>query len=93
MTFYFVAAAVVVVGVAIGWGAMVAARRSADDPEQAVHRQRIIQRVALVIIAALLIFDAVDTPKHRYVNLVLVALMAGGIAYDWFKARKASAAK
>lgn len=33
----------------------------------------------LAIVATLLVFDAIDTSKHRYFNLAFVALMAGDI--------------
>jgi len=29
----------------------------------------------------ILIFDAIDTPKHRYINIAIVAIMVGAIAF------------
>jgi hypothetical protein len=35
----------------------------------------------------ILIFDAIDTPEHRYINIAIVAIMVGAIAFDWLRAR------
>jgi hypothetical protein len=82
MTFYVIVVAAVAVGLIVGAGAMVIARRSAQTHDQAVRRQRMVQAVVLVMLAALLIFDAIDTERHRYFNFALVALMVGGVAFD-----------
>jgi non-ribosomal peptide synthetase component E (peptide arylation enzyme) len=88
VTFYVIVVAAIAAGLTIGAGTMVIARRSAPTHEQAVRRQRIVQAVALVVVAAMLIFDAVDTPRHRYFDLAIVAIMAAGVAFDWFRARR-----
>jgi hypothetical protein len=53
-----------------------------------VRRQRIVQYCFIVLVGALLIFDAVETERHRYVNLAIVAIMVGGVAFDWIRARR-----
>lgn len=78
----------VLVGLGIGAGSMVAARRTARTREQAVRRLRIVQWCCLGIVVAVLTFDAVDTPRHRYLNLALVALAAAGILFDWLRGRR-----
>ena len=35
-----------------------------------------------------LLIDAIDTKRHRYVNLGVVAIMVGGVAFDWIRARR-----
>jgi len=87
MTVYLLVAAVVAVGVAMGGGLMVAARRGAQTHEQSVRRQRIIVAFVLVTLAAILVFDAVETQSHRVVNLVLLALIVLGVSFDVAKAR------
>jgi hypothetical protein len=42
----------------------------------------------MVLGAALLTFDADETERHRYVNLAVVALMVGGVAFDWIRGRR-----
>jgi hypothetical protein len=44
-----------------------------------------LEAIGLVLGAALLIFDAIGTPRHRYVNLAEVAIMVGGVAFDRFR--------
>ena len=88
MTVYIVAVAAVAAGLAIGVGLMVAARRTATSRDQAVRRQRIVQECVIAVIAALLIFDAFDTPHHRWFNVVVVALLAGGVGFDWLQRRR-----
>lgn len=85
MTFFVIAA--VAVGTIIGVGSMVLARRSAQTHEQSIRRQRIVQRCVLVMLAAILIFDAIDNEKHRYLNSAVVALMFGGVIFDWLRGR------
>ena len=41
-----------------------------------------------VLGATLLIIDAINTPRHVYVNLAAVAIMIGGVAFDWFRSRR-----
>lgn len=38
--------------------------------------------------ATLLIIDAIDAKRHRYVNLAVVAIMVGGVAFDWLRSRR-----
>jgi hypothetical protein len=42
----------------------------------------------MVLGAALLLIDAIDTKRHRYVNLAVLAIMIGGVAFDWFRSRR-----
>lgn len=45
--------------------------------------------LAVVVLGAtLLIIDAVDTKRHRYVILAVIAIMIGGVAFDWIRARR-----
>jgi hypothetical protein len=45
--------------------------------------------LAVVVLgAALLIIDAINTPRHRYVNLAVLAIMIGGLAFDWIRGRR-----
>jgi hypothetical protein len=41
-----------------------------------------------VLGATLLIIDAINTPRHVYVNLAAVAIVIGGVAFDWFRSRR-----
>jgi archaellum biogenesis protein FlaJ (TadC family) len=79
---------VVAVGLAIGAGSMLAARRSSQTDEQSARRRRIVQACFLALVVAILIFDAIDTPKHRYINLAVVAIAVGGLVFDWFRGRR-----
>jgi hypothetical protein len=81
--------ALLLVGLVIGAGAMIIARRTADSREQAVSRQKTIQYVALVLVAAVLLVDAVSTPRHRWLDAVFLVLMACGVAFDWIRGRRA----
>jgi len=84
----FYALVVVGFGLAIGAGSMFAARRSAHTDEQSVRRQRIVQYCFLALVLALLIYDAIDTPKHRYINLAIAAIAFGALVFDWLKGRR-----
>jgi hypothetical protein len=42
----------------------------------------------LVIVGAFLIFNAIDTTKYRYINIAIVAIMVGGVVFDWVRARR-----
>jgi hypothetical protein len=66
-----------VAGLVIGRTAVTVAGRAAN-PEQAVRRRYAVLPAFMVLGAALLIFDAIDTNRHRYVNLAVVAIMIGG---------------
>jgi 4-amino-4-deoxy-L-arabinose transferase-like glycosyltransferase len=79
---------VVAFGLAIGGGLMFAARRSAQTDEQSVRRQRIVQYCFLALVLALLIFDAIDTPKHRYVNLAFATIAVGALVFDRLRGRR-----
>jgi hypothetical protein len=35
----------------------------------------------------ILMFDAIDTPKHRYINIAIVAIMVWRDCLDWLRAR------
>jgi phosphatidylserine synthase len=85
---YAIAIAAVAAGFAIGAGAMVITRRSGQTRDQSIQRQRTVLYCALVVVAAVLIYDAIDTEKHRYLNLALLAIMVGGVAFDWVRARR-----
>ena len=84
----FYALVVVGFGLAIGAVSMSAARRSAHTDEQSVRRQRIVQYCFLALIVAILIYDAIDTPKHRYINLAIAAIAFGGLVFDWLRGRR-----
>jgi len=89
MTIYLaLGLAAAVAGLVIGRTAVGAARRGAANPEQAVRRRYAVLLAFIVLGAALLIFDAVETERHRYVNLAVVAIMVGGVAFDWIRARR-----
>jgi len=90
MSLYILEIALLLVGLVVGAGAMIVARRTADSREQAVSRQKTIQYVALTLIAAVLIVDAVDTPRHRWLDAVVLVLMACGVAFDWIRGRRAT---
>ncbi|MBV9318654.1 MAG: hypothetical protein JOZ23_01265 [Mycobacterium sp.] len=85
---YAIAIAAVAAGFTIGAGAMVIARRSGQTRDQSIQRQRIVLYCALVVVAAVLVYDAIDTEKHRYLNLALLAILVGGVAFDWVRARR-----
>jgi hypothetical protein len=71
MTIYLVLGlAAAVIGLVIGRTAVGAARRGAANPEQAVRQRYAVLLAFMVLGAALLTFDAVETGRHRYVNLV-----------------------
>ncbi|WP_062895990.1 hypothetical protein [Mycobacterium avium] len=78
----------VLVGLGIGAGSMISTRRRAQTGEQAVRRQRLIQACLLGILAALLLFDAMDTPRHRYLNLALVAIAVTALLDEWLQGRR-----
>jgi len=88
MMIYVIVIAAVAGGLAIGAGSMIVARRSGQTHEQSVRRQRAVQYFLLVLVSALLIVDAIDTKRHRYFNLAVVAIMIGGVAFDWLRSRK-----
>jgi hypothetical protein len=89
MTIYLaLGLAAAVIGLVIGRTAVGAARRGAANPEQAVRRRYAVLLAFMVLGAALLTFDAVETERHRYVNLAVVALMVGGVAFDWIRGRR-----
>jgi hypothetical protein len=79
---------VVTFGLAIGARSMLAARLSAHTDEQSVRRQRIVQYCFLALVLALLIFDAIDTPKHRYINLAFATIAIGVLVVDWLRGRR-----
>jgi uncharacterized membrane protein YgdD (TMEM256/DUF423 family) len=85
---YVIVIAAVVAGLLIGAGAMIVGRRSGQTHEQSVQRQRIVQYFFVVFVAVILSFDAIDTPRHRWLNAVVLALMAGGLVFDRIKARR-----
>ncbi|MGO9032011.1 hypothetical protein [Mycobacterium sp.] len=89
MTIYLaLGIAAAVAGLIIGRTAVGAAGRGAANPEQAARRRYAVLLAVLVLGAALLIIDAVETERHRYVNLAVVAIMIGGVAFDWFRSRR-----
>jgi hypothetical protein len=80
--------AAAVAGLIIGRTAVGAAGRGAANPEQAARRRYAVLLAVVVLGATLLIIDAINTPRHRYVNLVVLAIMVGGVAFDWIRARQ-----
>jgi F0F1-type ATP synthase membrane subunit c/vacuolar-type H+-ATPase subunit K len=89
MTIYLaLGLAAAVAGLIIGRTAVGAAGRSAANPEQAARRRYAVLLAVVVLGAALLIIDAINTPRHRYVNLAVLAIMIGGLAFDWFRSRR-----
>lgn len=81
----------VAVGLALGGGSMAVVRRTAPTRERALRRQRIVQYCILGFLAAALAFDAIDTPRHRWLNAVVLVLMACGVTFDWVRGRRAKA--
>jgi MFS superfamily sulfate permease-like transporter len=89
MTIYLaLGIAAAVAGLIIGRTAVGAAGRSAANPEQAARRRYAVLLAVVVLGATLLIIDAINTPRHRYINLAVVAIMIGGVAFDWFRSRR-----
>ena len=89
MTIYLaLGLAAAVAGLIIGRTAVGAAGRRAANPEQAARRRYAVLLAVVVLGATLLIIDAVDTKRHRYVNLAVIAIMIGGVAFDWIRARR-----
>jgi uncharacterized membrane protein YobD (UPF0266 family) len=80
--------AAVAVGLAIGAGAMIVARRTAATREQAVRRQHIIQYAILALLAAIFIYQTVGSEHGRLIYLALVAVIVCGVAFDWVRARR-----
>ena len=80
--------AAAVAGLVIGRTAVGVAGRGAANPEQAARRRYAVLLAVMVLGTALLIFDAIDTKRHRYVNLAVVAIMIGGVAFDWLRSRR-----
>jgi len=87
MNLLVVAIAVAALGLAIGVGLMRAVRRSAKSTEESVRKQRIIQGCALVVVAAILIFEAFHSPSHRWFNVALLGVMAAGVTFDVVRVR------
>lgn len=58
-------------------GSMLAPHRSAHTDGQSLRRQRIVQYCFLALVVALLIFDAIDTPMHRYINVAFATIAVG----------------
>ena len=89
MTIYLaLGIAAAVAGLIIGRTAVGAAGRSAANPEQAARRRYAVLLAVVVLGATLLIIDAIDTKRHRYVNLAVIAIMIGGVTFDWFRSRR-----
>jgi F0F1-type ATP synthase membrane subunit c/vacuolar-type H+-ATPase subunit K len=89
MTIYLVLGlAAAVAGLIIGRTAVGAAGRGAANPEQAARRRYAVLLAVMVLGAALLLIDAIDTKRHRYINLGVVAIMIAGVAFDWIRARR-----
>jgi len=89
MTIYLaLGLAAAVAGLIIGRTAVGAAGRGAANPEQAARRRYAVLLAVMVLGAALLLIDAIDTKRHRYINLGVVAIMIAGVAVDWIRARR-----
>ena len=89
MTIYLaLGLAAAVAGLVIGRTAVGVAGRGAANPEQAARRRYGVLLAVMVLGAALLIIDAIDTKRHRYVNLAVVAIMVGGVAFDWLRSQR-----
>lgn len=79
--------AVAGLGLLIGLAIRSGVQRGAQDGQRA-QRLRTAQYCSLIVVAVLLIYDAIDTPRHRYFNIAVVAIMAAGVAFDWVRARR-----
>jgi F0F1-type ATP synthase membrane subunit c/vacuolar-type H+-ATPase subunit K len=89
MTIYLaLGLAAAVAGLIIGRTAVGAAGRGAANPEQAARRRYAVLLAVMVLGAALLLIDAIDTKRHRYINLGVVAIMIAGVAFDWIRAQR-----
>jgi hypothetical protein len=89
MTIYLaLGTAAAVAGLIIGRTAVGAAGRGAANPEQATRRRYAVVLAVMVLGAALLLIDAIETERHRYLNLAVVAIMVAGVAFDWFRRQR-----
>jgi F0F1-type ATP synthase membrane subunit c/vacuolar-type H+-ATPase subunit K len=79
--------AAAVAGLVIGRTAVGVAGRSAATPEQEARRRYGVLLAVMVLGAALLIIVANDT-EAPYVNLAVLAIMVGGVAFDWLRSRR-----
>jgi MFS superfamily sulfate permease-like transporter len=79
MTIYLaLGIAAAVAGLLIGRTAVGAAGRGAANPKQAARRRYAVVLAVMALGAALLIIDAIETERHRYLNLAVVAIMVAG---------------
>jgi hypothetical protein len=89
MNYLALGIAVAVVGVVLGRTAVNAGGRSTTSTEeQAVRRRRAVTVALLAIGAAILIFDAVQTDRHRWLNVAVVVVMISAVVFDWIRARR-----
>ena len=80
---------VTLIGAIIGRVAVTSAQRSSAGPESAGRRRYGVLLTFIVIGIALLLFDAVQTERHRWLNIAVVVIMIGGVAFDWIRSRRA----
>lgn len=88
MNYLALGLAAAVIGLVIGRTAVTVARRRATNPDEAARRQYAVMLGAMVLAGVLLIFDAIDTKRHRYLNFAVVGIMVGGVAFDWLRSRR-----
>jgi uncharacterized membrane protein YoaK (UPF0700 family) len=80
--------AVAVIGFAVGRLAVISIRRHADDPTQAADKQHRLLLVFLAVLAVSTTIDAITTPRHRMLDVVVLVMIPAGIAFDWIRARR-----
>ena len=88
MNYLALGVTVAVIGMFIGRTAFTAAGRGEVNSEKAAHKRYGVLLAFVVAGGALLIFDAVQTERHRYLDIAVLVLMVGGVAFDWIRARR-----
>jgi xanthine/uracil permease len=88
MNYLVLGIAVAVIGVVLGRAAVGAAGRSGTSTEHAARRRSAVVLTSLAVGAAILIFDAFRTERHRWLNVAVVAVMFSAAAFDWIRARR-----
>jgi RsiW-degrading membrane proteinase PrsW (M82 family) len=80
---WMVAVAAVAAGVLLGRALLRAAR--------ARERQQFFRYGVIAAVVALMTWDAVDEPRHRVLNGVLISFMAVSLLWDWVWLRRKAA--
>jgi hypothetical protein len=89
MTIYLaLGLATAVIGLVIGRTAVTVGERRSANPEHARRRRYLVLLAFMALGGALLIFDAIDTNRHRYVNLAVIAIMIGGVCLGQTRCRR-----